>query len=97
MSQATQENTREPVKYALKYPVTVGTEKITELTLRRPTVKELRQSGGGNALAASFELVARLADVPLSTIDQLDGADGVAVLEIVEDFLPSSRKTGSAA
>lgn len=89
--------TPQPTIYKLKYPIKVGDETIAELTLRRPTVKELRQTGGANAMAASFDLVARLADVPLSTVDKLDGEDGVAVLELVEDFLPSSRKTGSAA
>lgn len=97
MSQTTQNTERQPKVLKLKYPFTVGEEQVTELTINRPTAKDLRTNTASNPMSASFELLCGLANVPMSTIDKMDGGDAIAALEIVGGFLQTSQPTGEAA
>ncbi|MDZ4379172.1 MAG: phage tail assembly protein [Xanthomonadaceae bacterium] len=62
----------------LKYPITTpGGQHITQITLRRPKVRDLRQSGrhGTTAQARETALLALLAGFVPDDLDALDGYD----------------------
>lgn len=63
--------------FPLAYPVEVGGETITSVTLRRPKGREVRalQSGAGANIDRSFKLMADLAEVQLEVFDEMDAAD----------------------
>lgn len=69
---------------SLAAPIQAHGETLTELTLRKPTVKELRLCGqpyrivGGGAQCdydACAKLISAVAGIPPSSVDQLDAAD----------------------
>lgn len=83
----------DPITIKLKFPISVGDETISELTVkRRPKTRDLKamdQATGEIGKAAA--LLARLADVPESWIDQLDAVDFTECGAVVDGFLSSSH------
>lgn len=86
----------------LKYPVTDTDGEIYEkLTLRRPTVKDLkvmdRTSGDVEKIAA---LIARITSSAAGSkltdyvVDRIDAEDFAAIGDIVDSFLSKSPTTG---
>ena len=72
----------------LAAPIMAGGESLTQLRLRRPSVKELREcgqpymivsGGGGGGVQADYQacarLIAAICAIPLPAVDQLDAAD----------------------
>lgn len=78
----------------LAYPVEWGSEKVSELTLRRPKGQELRGLKGEGGADEAMRFAAKLTEHPDSLFDELDVVDLAAVLEAVDGFLPQSLKTG---
>jgi hypothetical protein len=69
---------------------------VKELSFRRMTGKALRACGfpvKGDAIDAAVvhRLIATLAEVPPSPIDELDAADWIAAFNVVQDFLVAAK------
>lgn len=79
----------------LKHAVAVTGDTVSEITLRRPTVKDLmvfdREKGEVGKMAA---LIGALAAWPPSSVQALDAEDFVAISEVVSGFLGTSLPTG---
>lgn len=86
---------------ALSKPIPAHGEEVTELTFREPTVKDVRQiglpqrlwpSGDGDSVSVEVradvvgQYIARLAAVPLSSVDKLSIADFNACMGVVMGF-----------
>lgn len=90
-----------PTPYTLRFPVELRTaqgevtETITQLQLRRLKGRDMRKldgtTGNGSSLIA---LLGASADLPPSTIDQLDACDVTEAGAIVAGFLGGSLPTG---
>ena len=78
-----------PISISLNYPVQAFGEEIAELKVqRRPTTKDLKAMDGEKGeVAKTAALMARLCDVPPSTIDAMDAADFSRAAEVVGGFL----------
>lgn len=73
------------ITITLAAPITAHNETLTSLTLRRPTVAELRAAGapyrvdrkGGAAVDydACAQLIAMICAIPPSVVNQMDAAD----------------------
>ncbi len=65
------------VTFDLAYPITYKGEEVSELTLRRPKMADVKKlaAADGDALAASAQTVADLAGKPIALIDELDPED----------------------
>lgn len=85
---------REPKKLKLKHPIEIGSETITELTVRRPKAKDFRVLPAKPAFGDILNMAAKLCEEPPSTIDELDPEDLMPLMEMVSAFLPTSLTTG---
>lgn len=82
----------------LEYPIELTEETIKELTIRRPTVKDMRENdkAGGTGIESGVDMLVRLSGVTADTIDMLDAADFMAASEVVEGFLETGQETGQS-
>lgn len=71
----------------LTAPVKVEGEEVTKLTLRRPTGRDYRRMEALYPSAMVLEMAGFLANVPPSTIDELDGDDVKQIMGFVAPFL----------
>ena len=82
-------------------PIVVGGQKITEVTLRRPKVKDLRALDhldvNANDLTRGIEMAAILTGLTPETIDELDAGDFAAISDVIAGFLPKPLETGGGA
>lgn len=79
----------------LQCPIMVDGEEVLVLKIRRPKGKDYRAMGNFNKpISAILDFAAVLADVPPSSIDQLDADDVQNVTEVVSRFLEKSPVTG---
>ena len=76
----------------LAEPILAGGQKITEVTVRRPKVKDLRRLDhlpvAANDLTRGIEMAAILTGLTAETIDELDAADFAALSDVIAGFLP---------
>ena len=76
----------------LGVPITLGDQKLTEVTVRRPKVKDLRALDhldvNANDLTKGIEMAAILTGLTPETIDELDAADFAAISDVIAGFLP---------
>lgn len=95
----------EPIIITLSRPVDAHGESINQLSLREPNAGDIKvcgyplQIGEGAAIpvaGAICKYIARLANVPPSTVDRLTPADFNACLTAIVDFFgtPESGKMG---
>lgn len=94
-------------KITLSVPVRPYGEEVREITMRRPTVKELRQCGQpykvSNGIQADYEACARLltlvCDPPLpsATVDTLDPGDFDEMAMTLVGFTKPARPGASEA
>lgn len=76
----------------LTYPVIVKGETYEELSLRRPKMRDLKKAQACKSdMDKAITIIADLADVPPSVIEELDPTDFKALSEIVGEY------TGDAA
>jgi Phage tail assembly chaperone proteins, E, or 41 or 14 len=82
----------------LNYPIAVSGERVSEVTLRRPTVKDLkafdREPGDINKMAV---MIGRLAELAPPEVDAIDAGDFLVLSEVVDGFLSPSPPTGAAS
>jgi hypothetical protein len=77
----------------LAAPILVGGEKLTEVTLRWPKVKDLRALDhldvNANDLTRGISMAAILTGLTPETIDEVDAVDFAAISDVIAGFLPN--------
>ena len=73
-------------------PFRVEDRTITEVTMRRPKVRDLRvlekaREPGSTELDQGIAMAAAVCDLPLSAMDEMDAADFAAISEVLGGFL----------
>lgn len=84
-------------KYTLEYPVQIGSELISEITLKRPKgklMRKMRDISKGMSGDDLMDLIAALAGLAPSVVDEFDFDDLEAIGKIIENF-SSSKKPSS--
>jgi len=76
-------------------PIRVEERMITEVTIRRPKVRDLRaiekmRKPEGTELDQGIAMAAALCDLPPEAMDEMDAADFAAVSEVLSSFLPGT-------
>lgn len=79
----------------LRRPVTVGEQTISEVTVRRPKVKDLRamekaREPGGTEMDQGVAMAAALCDISVEFIDEMDAVDFASISEVITSFLPKA-------
>lgn len=82
-------------KIKLQYPIKVGSDYIDEVSLRRPTVKELALLDKYSGIEASVVMISKLTGLEELVLEAMDAADFIAVNAVAEGFLPNTLKTGA--
>lgn len=80
---------------ALAVPVEWQGQKIAEVSVRRPKVKDLRAieaaSRGQSQLDQGASMIAQLTGLPVEAVDELDAQDFTAISEVIAGFFPQGR------
>lgn len=84
------------VKLKLQHPIEFDGNTITELELARPKMKHLKNMGQNFSLADIMLIASKVSGQPNKVIEELDGADGMRLAEIIGSFLESTPKTGDS-
>ncbi|MBF0752239.1 MULTISPECIES: phage tail assembly protein [unclassified Pasteurella] len=78
---------------ALEFPIQDGEGKtITELTIRRPKVKDIRKMQGSTDIEQSISLISIATGLVPEDVDELDIADFKRVSEVVEKMQKGKLK-----
>ena len=85
----------ETARVKLVRPIRVEERMITEVTIRRPKVRDLRamekmREPEGTELDQGIAMAAALCDLPLDAMDEMDAADFAAISEVLGSFLPKA-------
>lgn len=76
----------------LREPIVVSGQKITEVTIRRPKVKDLRALDNlppsSGDLTRGIEMAAILTGLPSAVIDEMDASDFTKISDAIASFLP---------
>ena len=83
-------------KIKLDYPIQIDGATINEISLRRPTVKDMRVAritGGKDDAAQEINLIANLAQITPDAVESLDMADFVKVQKALQGFFGLSETT----
>lgn len=89
-------NTEQKV-YKLKKPIEWGEETITQLEFKVPTIGDIKfMKLTDPTLDDILKLGSKLSGQPQKMIEALSIADGMAVAELLGNFLGASQKTGEA-
>jgi len=80
----------------LETPINFGSEKITELRLRKPIAKDFRDMPLEPNVGDLLDVTAKLSGQAPSVIDQLDSIDLTEVLTVVGKFMRRGQPTGEA-
>ncbi len=76
-------------------PFKVANQMLTEVTVRRPKVRDLRalekvREPGTTELDQGIAMAAALCDLPVDAMDEMDAADFAAISEVLGGFLPKA-------
>lgn len=83
----------------LQFPVTWGSEQVSELTINRPKVKDLK---GLNLKAIEesateqVKLLSRLCGQPAAFFDEIDMQDYQKIMLVLMSFFPDSPMSGDS-
>ena len=82
----------------LKYPITVDGAEISQLSMRNPKVSDMLagEKGGGTDAKKEIRTFANLCEVSPETIEELYGADYLALQKAYKNFLSPKSKTSGA-
>lgn len=82
----------------LKFPFDFGGVTVTELSLRRPKVRDIRamEKGKGSDSDRSITMMANLAEVDPDLFDELDPVDFAAVNDWLEPILDPKGQRGAS-
>lgn len=82
----------------LKEPISWGSETITELEIRKPTIGDIKHMKlESQSMQDILVLASKLTAQSEKVIDKLSIDDGMALVSIVGNFLAGSQKIGSIA
>ena len=86
-----------PIRIELAVPLTVDGNTLTELALRRPKVRDLRaleEATGDKStqLDQGAVLVALLAGIPETVVEEMDAADFARASEVIGGFFEVARE-----
>ena len=77
---------------SLTEPLVFDGQRIAEVTVRRPKVKDLRVlddlGADGDDLARGVAMAAQLTGLPTAAIDEMDASDFAQVSDVIAGFLP---------
>ncbi len=83
-------------KIKLDYPIKIDGATVNEISLRRPTVKDMRVAritGGKDDAVQEINLIANLAQITPDAVESLDMADFVKVQKALAGFFGLSETT----
>lgn len=80
--------------YKLQEPVEFGKRTVAEITLKRPKGKHLKDLGKDAKLGDIMSIAPKISGEPQEIFDEMDGADYLAVSEVIGDFLDNGQETG---
>ena len=80
----------------LSVPVTAGGQTITELSIRRPKVRDLRAleevtQGKPSQLDHGAALLSLLAGIPEAAVEEMDATDFARASEVIAGFFEGAR------
>ena len=86
----------------LSQPLKVGDRNITEVTIRRPKVRDLRaietaRQPDASEMDQGIAMAATLCDLPLDYMDDMDAGDFAAISEVITRFFPQAPASKSGA
>lgn len=76
----------------LEFPLTFEGKSITEISLRRPLVRDLRaldkaRKDDAGELAHGIAMISQLAGLPVSVLDEMDAGDFATVSDVLAGFM----------
>lgn len=82
-------------RVTLARPLQLEDRFVTEVTIRRPKVRDLRalekaREPGFTELDQGIAMAAALCDLPLAAMDEMDASDFAAISEVLGGFLPKA-------
>ena len=84
--------------YKLKYPIQARGEEVHELTFKRLTMRDLMKMDNATGdLGKVAKLIECSAQIPASSVADIDAEDIAGISEILGDFFPNSLLTGENA
>ena len=86
------------ITYKLKYPIQIGSELIADIKIKRPKGKHFRKMralGKDMSFADVLDMIASLAGLAPSVIDEMDIEDVTALGELMNGFFSSERPSSS--
>ena len=79
----------------LKHPVTVANNAISEVTIKRPTVKDLKAFDGSSGdFIRMFNLMLCLTGLLAVEMEEIDAEDYMEMTDVVDGFLGGGQPTG---
>lgn len=89
-------------RVTLSQPFKVGDATITEVTIRRPKVRDLRaleeaRKPGASEIDQGIAMAAALCGLPMEAMDDMDAADFTAVSEVVGRFFTKAQDSKGGA
>jgi hypothetical protein len=81
--------------YTLQYPITVDGQTLSEITIRRPKVGDIKRMDKqtGTQFSKVMWLLCQLAELSPAALDELDVADLAGLTPIIEGFLEGAAPT----
>ena len=82
-------------RVTLACPLHLDDRIVTEVTIRRPKVRDLRalekaREPGFTELDQGIAMAAALCDLPLAAMDEMDASDFATISEVLGGFLPKA-------
>jgi len=87
---------KESARVGLTSPLKIGEKIVTEVTIRRPKVRDLRamekaRGPGSTEMDQGIAMAAALCDIPLDAMDEMDAVDFASISEVLSGFLPKAQ------
>lgn len=79
----------------LQYPVSMGTENITQVMLSRPKGKHLKKIGASPSMEDMINIAQKVSGEAAWVFDDMDAVDVLKCAEVIGGFLASGPETGN--
>jgi len=79
--------------YKLEYPVEYDNKQVTEIEIRRPKGKHVKEISG-DKMSDLMGIAHHITDYTDGFFDELDAVDYLGVSDVIGGFLQSGQKTG---
>ena len=84
------------VKYKLATPIEFDGQEYTEIELKRPKGRHLRDLGSDQSLGAMIMVAVKATGLPRKFFEDIDGYEYVKVVEIYNNFLEIGPRIGNS-